>query len=161
VFSMAREGSMPAVLSRVTAAGAPHHAVLFTVLLATLGLLFGLNDEAVATVLAFGTGGLYAMFAMTTGVALYTRLRGRWDPSLGELKLGSWGVLINIAAFVWSLLEFVNIAWPRPYATSPNAPWWQLWAVPLVLGSILTLTTLYVLVGRNQPSAQPGITESR
>ena len=35
VFSMAREGSMPAVLSRVTAAGAPHNAVLFTVSLAT------------------------------------------------------------------------------------------------------------------------------
>lgn len=155
VFSMSREGSMPAVLSRVTSAGAPHNAVLFTVLLATLGLLFGLNDEAVATVLAFGTGGLYAMFAMTTGVGLYTRLTGRWDPSLGELKLGTWGLLINIAAFIWSVFEFMNIAWPRPYTTSPNAPWWQLWAVPLVLGSILTVTTLYILIGSNEASAHP------
>ena len=146
VFSMAREGSMPAILSRVTAAGAPHNAVLFTVLLATLGLLFGLNDEAVATVLAFGTGGLYAMFAMTTGVGLFTRLSGSWDPSLGQLKLGAWGLLINVAAFLWSLFEFVNIAWPRPYAVSPDAPWWQLWAVPLVLGSILGVTTLYLLI---------------
>jgi amino acid transporter len=148
VFSMAREGSMPAILSRVTDAGAPHNAVLFTVLLATLGLLFGLNDEAVATIIAFGTGGLYAMFAMTTGVGLYTRLTGRWDPSLGELKLGVWGLLINTAAFLWSVFEFVNIAWPRPYAVSPDAPWWQLWAVPLVLGSILGMTTLYVLFGK-------------
>ncbi len=155
VFSMAREGSMPTVLSRVTSAGAPHNAVLFTVLLATLGLLFGLNDEAVATVLAFGTGGLYAMFAMTTGVGLYTRITGRWDASLGELKLGTLGLLINIAAFIWSVFEFINIAWPRPYATSPNAPWWQLWAVPLVLGSILTVTTLYILAGRNEASAHP------
>ncbi len=159
VFSMAREGSMPAVLSRVTAAGAPRNAVLCTMLLATLGLLFGLNDEAVATVLAFGTGGLYAMFAMTTGVGLYTRLTGRWDPSLGQLNLGSWGLPINIAAFLWSLFEFINIAWPRPYATSPNAPWWQLWAVPLVLGSILTVTTLYILVGRNETSVHPGKAE--
>jgi len=159
VFSMAREGSMPAVLSRVTASGAPRNAVMFTVLLATLGLLFGLNDEAVATVLAFGTGGLYAMFAMTTGVGLYTRLTGRWDPSRGQLKLGSWGLLINIGACFWSLFEFINIAWPRPYATSPNAPWWQLWAVPLVLGSILTLTTLYVLIGRGQASVHLGRTE--
>ncbi len=156
VFSMAREGSMPVVLSRVTAAGAPRNAVLFTVLLATLGLLFGLNDEAVATVLAFGTGGLYAMFAMTTGVGLYTRLTGRWDPALGQLKLGAWGLLINMTAFVWSLFEFINIAWPRPYATSPDAPWWQLLAVPLVLGGILTLTTLHILVSRNKASAQPG-----
>jgi amino acid transporter len=146
VFSMSREGSMPAVLSRVTASGAPHNAVLFTVLLATLGLLFGLNDEAVATVLAFGTGGLYAMFAMTTGVGLYTRLSGSWDTSLGQLKLGTWGLLINVAAFLWSVFEFVNIAWPRPYAVAPNAPWWQLWAVPLVLGSILGATTVYLLI---------------
>lgn len=78
---------------------------------------------------------------------------GRWDPSLGELKLGAWGLLINTAAFVWSVFEFVNIAWPRPYAVSPGAPWWQLWAVPLVLGSILGMTTLYVLFGKSTSRA--------
>lgn len=148
VYSMAREGNMPIALSRVTASKTPRNAVICTVLLAGLGLLFGLNDGAVATVLAFGTGGLYAMFAMTTGVGLYTRLTGRWNPALGELKLGVWGLVINVAAFLWSLFEFSNIAWPRAYAVSPNAPWWQLWAVPLVLGSILGATTLYVLINK-------------
>jgi amino acid transporter len=148
VYSMAREGNMPMVFSRVTASKIPRNAVLCVVLLAGLGLLFGLNDGAVATVIAFGTGGLYAMFAMTTGVGLYTRLTGRWNPALGELKLGGWGLAINVAAFLWSMFEFINIAWPRAYAVSPNAPWWQLWAVPLVLGSILGVTTLYVLVKR-------------
>jgi hypothetical protein len=104
----------------------------------------------VATVIAFGTGGLYAMFAMTTGVGLFTRLTGRWNPALGELKLGVWGLVINVAAFLWSLFEFVNIAWPRAYAVSPDAPWWQLWAVPLVLGSILSVTTLYILINNNR-----------
>jgi amino acid transporter len=146
VYSMAREGNMPVALSRVTAAKIPRNAVICVVLLAALGLLFGLNDGAVATVLAFGTGGLYAMFVMTTGVGLYTRITGRWNPALGELNLGVWGSVINVAAFVWALFEFVNIAWPRAYAVSPNAPWWQLWAVPLVLGSILGVTTLYVLI---------------
>jgi amino acid transporter len=148
VYSMAREGNMPAALSRVTAAKIPRNAVICVVLLAGLGLLLGLNDEAVATVLAFGTGGLYAMFVMTTGVGLYTRLTGRWNPALGELRLGVWGSVINVAAFLWSLFEFVNIAWPRAYAVSPNSPWWQLWAVPLVLGSILGVTTLNVLINK-------------
>ena len=148
VYSMAREGNMPMVFSRVTASKIPRNAVLCVVLLAGLGLLFGLNDGAVATVIAFGTGGLYAMFAMTTGVGLYTRLTGRWNPALGELKLGSWGLAINVAAFLWSLFEFVNIAWPRVYAVAPDAPWWQLWAVPLVLGSILSVTTLYIVMNR-------------
>jgi amino acid transporter len=146
VYSMAREGNMPVVLSRVTTSKAPRNAVICVVMLAGLGLLFGLNDGAVATVLAFGTGGLYAMFVMTTGVGLYSRLRGRWNPALGELKLGGWGLAINVTAFLWSMFEFVNIAWPRVYAVSPNAPWWQLWAVPLVLGSILGATTLYILI---------------
>lgn len=148
VYSMAREGNMPMMFSRVTVSKIPRNAVVCVVLLAGLGLLFGLNDGAVATVIAFGTGGLYAMFAMTTGVGLYTRLTGRWNPALGELKLGVWGLAINVAAFLWSLFEFVNIAWPRAYAVSPDAPWWQLWAVPLVLGSILGITTLYVLIGK-------------
>ncbi len=148
VYSMAREGNMPVALSQVTASKTPRNAVICTVLLAGLGLLFGLNDGAVATVLAFGTGGLYAMFAMTTGVGLYTRLTGRWNPALGELRLGVWGLAINVAAFLWSVFEFVNIAWPRAYAVSPNAPWWQLWAVPLVLGSILGVTTLNVLINK-------------
>ncbi|MGC4095658.1 MAG: APC family permease [Nitrospira sp.] len=159
VYSMAREGNMPSVFSRVTASKTPRNAVLCVVLLSGLGLLFGLNDQAVATIIAFGTGGLYAMFTMTTGVGLYTRLTGRWNPALGELKLGAWGLVINATAFLWSLFEFINIAWPRPYAVSPDAPWWQLWAVPLVLGGILTLTTLDVLVGRNEAAVYPGTAE--
>ncbi|TYP91112.1 MULTISPECIES: APC family permease [Nitrosomonas] len=150
VFSMAREGSLPAPLSRVTTAKTPRNAILCTVFLAGLGLLFGLHDQAVATIIAFGTGGLYAMFSMTTGVGLYTRLTGRWDPALGELRLGRWGLIINIIAFLWSLFELINIAWPRTYLASPNAPWWQLWAVPLVLGSILSATTLTILIRRNK-----------
>ncbi|MBH0179653.1 MAG: amino acid permease [Nitrospira sp.] len=155
VYAMAREGTMPGLLKQVAIDGTPRPAILFTVLSAGVGLLLGLNDQAVATVLAFGTGGLYAMFAMTTGVGLYTRLTGRWDPALGELKLGIWGLLINVAAFLWSLFEFVNIAWPRPYAISPDAPWWQLWAVPLVLGSIVGITTIYVLIGKARKTAVP------
>ncbi|MBA4142671.1 MAG: amino acid permease [Nitrosospira sp.] len=148
VYSMAREGNMPAVLSNLGPDRTPRNAVLCTVSLASLGLLFGLNDGAVATVIAFGTGGLYAMFSMTTGVGLYARLTGRWDPALGELKLGRWGLAINTVAFVWSVFEFINIAWPRAYAVAPDAPWWQLWAVPLVLGSILGITTLYILTNK-------------
>jgi hypothetical protein len=65
---------------------------------------------------------------------------------------------INTLAFLWSVFELINIAWPRPYAVSPTAPWWQLWAVPLVLGSILGLTALYILVNKvRKKSAAPNI----
>jgi len=155
VYSIAREGNMPRVLSQVAVDGTPRPAILFTVLWAGIGLLLGVNDQAVATIIAFGTGGLYAMFTMTTGVGLYARLTGRWNPAHGQLNLGRWGLLINVIAFHWSLFELINIAWPRSYAVSPDAPWWQLWAVPLVLGSILGITTLYVLIGKVRGSALP------
>jgi amino acid transporter len=148
IYSMAREGNMPAVLSHVTAEKIPRNAILFTVTMAGFGLLLGLNDGAVATVIAFGTGGLYAMFAMTTGVGLFARLTGRWNPALGELKLGIGGLVINVLAFLWSLFELINIAWPRTYVASANAPWWQLWAIPIVLSSILGVTTLYILINK-------------
>jgi hypothetical protein len=63
-----------------------------------------------------------------------------------------WGLVINSLAFVWSVFELINIGWPRAYAVSADAPWWQLWAIPLVLGSILGVTTLYILFNkiRNQ-----------
>ena len=76
--------------------------------------LVRLNDQAVATIIAFGTGGLYAMFTVTTGVGLYTRLTGRWNPALGHLKLGRWGLPINVIAFHWSVFEFINIASGAP-----------------------------------------------
>jgi len=155
VYAMAREGSLPGKLSTVAIDGTPRPAILFTVILAALGLFFGLNDQAVATIIAFGTGGLYAMFTMTTGVGLYARLSGRWNPALGQLNLGRWGLPINVIAFHWSLFELINIAWPRPYAVAPDAPWWQLWAVPLVLGSILTITTIYVVMGKARGTALP------
>ncbi|SEP93905.1 APC family permease [Nitrosomonas ureae] len=148
VFSMAREGNLPGILNRVTPASTPRNAILFTVLLASCGLIFGLNDDAVATIIAFGTGGLYAMFAFTTGVALFARLTGRWNPDLGQLKLGIWGLVINSLAFAWALFELINIAWPRPYAIAADAPWWQLWATPLVLGSMLSVTTIYLFFGK-------------
>ena len=147
---------MPSMFSQVTATKTPRNAVICVVLLAGLGLLFGLNDQAVATIIAFGTGGLYAMFAMTTGVGLYTRLTGRWNPALGELKLGGWGLAINVAAFLWSLFEFINIAWPRAYAVAPDAPWWQLWAVPLVMSIILAIVTVQVWTGKASRSSSTG-----
>ena len=151
VFSMAREGNLPSFFARVTRkTQLPRNAIIGTVLMAGLGLLFGLNDGAVATIIAFGTGGLYAMFSMTTGVGLYARLTGRWNPALGALRLGRWGLVINIVAFVWALFELINIGWPRDYIAAPGASWWQLWAVPLVLGVILVLTTLHVQMGHRR-----------
>jgi hypothetical protein len=54
------------------------------------------------------------------------------------------------------LFELANIAWPREYVVAPGAPWWQLYAVPLVLGSILGITTLHILInGKRSKTKMP------
>jgi hypothetical protein len=82
---------------------------------------------------------LYTMFTVTAGIGLYTRLTGRRNPALDQLKLGRWGLPINVIAFHWSIFEFINIAWPPPLcgvarralvATlgRPVGPWQHPWA---------------------------------
>jgi hypothetical protein len=55
------------------------------------------NQEG--AIIIFGTGGLYAIFTMTTGVGLYTRLTGWWNPVRVRLKLDRWGLPINSIPF--------------------------------------------------------------
>lgn len=121
-----------------------------TVHSAETGLLLGLNDQAVATIIAFGTGGLYAMFTVTTGVGLYTRLTGRWNPALGR-----WGLPINVIAFHRSIFEFINIAWPPPLCVVARRALAATLGVPLVLGSIVSLTALHVLFSTIRKPALP------
>ena len=61
------------------------------------------------------------------------------------------GVGDQYGGFPLVVFELINIAWPRPYAVAPDAPWWQLWAVPLVLGTILG-TTLNILMNKIRQS---------
>lgn len=82
--SLSRDTARVTVFKHVAFDSTPRSAIFFTVLSAGVGLLLGLNDQAVATIIAFGTGGLYAMFTITTRVRLYTRLTGRWDPTRGS-----------------------------------------------------------------------------
>lgn len=42
-----------------------------------------------------------------------------------------------------------------PLATSPDASWWKLWSMLLVLDNILEVTTLYVLTGKIRAAALP------
>ena len=66
----------------------------------------------------------------------------------GELKLGTWGLVINIVAFLWSVFEFVNIAWPRAYAVAPERTVVAALGRSTGAGGILGITGLYILMSR-------------
>ena len=53
-------------------------------------------------------------------------------------------------AVAWLTFETVNIAWPRRSIAPLGAPWYQVWAAPLVLGCIAVAGAAYMLIVRPQ-----------
>ncbi|MFY0731602.1 APC family permease [Pseudomonas sp. NFX15] len=147
VFGMARDSILPAsaLLRRVDKRKVPFAAMVFSTLFASFGLALGLNATAVGTLIAFGSGGFFVVFLIVVSCALLARLSGRWKPEPGVFSLGRWGLLVNVAAFVWLVFEAINVAWPRESLAPPGAPWFQVWAVILVFSVLAVLGLIYMV----------------
>ncbi|WP_055694181.1 APC family permease [Streptomyces prasinopilosus] len=150
VFAFARDRQLPfsRTLATVGARQIPYVSLIATAALAALGLLLGLNGNAAATLISFGSGGFYFVFLTVAVVALTARLRGRWNPAAGQLRLGGTGLVINVLAVVWLLFEAVNIAWPRAQLAPVGGSWVQVWAVILVFSVLFALGLVYVAVAK-------------
>jgi amino acid transporter len=149
IFSIARDDVLPAsaFLRRVDRRQVPIGAVVATTIVACLGLLLGLNSAAVGTLIAFGTAAIYVAFLLTALAALIARVRGTWRPG-GKVRLGRAGLLVNVLAVAWLSFETVNIAWPRESLAPPGAPFYQVWAAPLVLVLIGTAGGAYLAIAK-------------
>jgi amino acid transporter len=137
IYSVARDGVLPGsrFLRTVDHRHVPVGATVVTTVVACLGLLLGLHSAAIGSLITFGTAAIYASFLLIAVAALAARLSRRWTPA-GHIRLGRVGTLLNAIAVTWLALETVNIAWPRTSLAPPAAPWYQIWAAPLVLGVI-------------------------
>jgi amino acid transporter len=163
IFSLARDGALPAsaFLRTVDRRKAPIGAIAATTVVGCLGLLLGLESAAVGSLIAFGTAAIYVSFLMTAVAALVARLRGRWQPA-GHIRLGRLGLVVNVLAVGWLAFETVNIAWPRASLAPADAPFYQVWAAPIVLAAIATVGVAYLLVSRPEArTAQPAASRSR
>ncbi|NYJ68232.1 amino acid transporter [Pseudoclavibacter chungangensis] len=148
VFSFARDRQLPfsRQLSRIGKADIPHVSLIATAALAALGLLLGLNGNAAATLISFGSGGFYIVFLIVAVVALRARLTGTWDPRRGAFVPGRFGLAINILAVVWLVFEVINIAWPRVELAPIDGTWVQVWAVVLVFSVLTVIGLLYLVI---------------
>lgn len=146
VYSFARDKQIPfsVPLSRIGKKEIPHVSLIATAVLAALGLLLGLNGNAAATLISFGSGGFYIVFLIVATVALWARLTRRWDPQLGSFKPGRCGLMINILAVLWLAFEVVNVAWPRVELTPVGGTWVQTWAVILVFSALIVIGFVYL-----------------
>jgi amino acid transporter len=151
IYSVARDGVLPGsrFLSQVDRRHSPLGAVALTTVVAASGLLLGLDATAVGSLIAFGTAAIYLSFLLTATAALIARVRGRWVPA-GHVKLGRAGLVVNALAVAWLAFEAVNVAWPRTSIAPPGAPFYQVWAAPLLLAAIATAGLTYLVLARPQ-----------
>ena len=157
MYSIARDGVMPGsrVLRRVNRRGTPVAAVVVTTVLACAGLLLALESAAIGSIVIFGTASIYATFLLIATAALVARVRGTWRPA-GHVQLGRLGTAINALAVAWLAFELVNIAWPREVLAPVGAPFYQVWAAPLLLAAITVSGLAYLLVAKpHQALAAP------
>jgi amino acid transporter len=148
VYSAARDGVLPgsSFLSRVDRRGIPTGSLALVTVIAWLGLLLGLETTAIGSLITFGTAGIFVSFFLVACAALWGRLRGSWTPA--RPRLGRLGLIVNALAVAWLGFEAVNISWPREALAPPDAPWYQIWAAPLVLGLITVVGLVYLAAAR-------------
>ena len=147
LYSMARDDALPAsrFLRRVDRRGSPLGAIVVTAVIACGGLVLGLDSTAIGTLLVFGTAAIYVSFLLVAVAALVARVRGSWKPG-GHIQLGRAGLVLNAVAVAWLAFETVNIAWPRASIAPPGAPFYQVWAAPIVLLLITATGIVYYSV---------------
>jgi amino acid transporter len=156
-YSIARDGVLPGsgFLRRVDRRGSPIGGIVATSVIACLGLLLGLESGAIGSVITFGTAAIYLSFLLVALAALVARTRGSWKPG-AHIQLGRVGIVANALAVVWLAFETVNIAWPRASLAPAGAPFYQVWAAPLVLALIGVTGLVYLLVARPHEKLKQG-----
>ena len=151
IYSVARDGVLPgsALLRHVDRRQVPIGSVGVVGAIACLDLVLGLRSAAIGSLIAFGTAAIYFGFLLVALAALVARVRGSWVPA-GSVRLGGIGLVVNALAVAWLAFETANIAWPRESLAPPGAPWYQVWAAPLVLALIAVAGGVYLAAARPQ-----------
>lgn len=141
IYSMARDGVLPgsAFLRTVDKRQAPIGGIVATTLVAWAGLLLGLEATAIGSLITFGTAAIFVAFLLIAIAALYARTQGMLSPR---------GMVLNVLAVLWLAVETVNIAWPRASLAPLDAPWYQVWAAPMVVAGITVIGVLYLAVAK-------------
>jgi amino acid transporter len=137
IWAYARDGALPAAaaLGRLRgAARIPVTAILVTTVIgAALFLLSIVASDVYSLMVNFTAGGFYLAFLFPLIGFLVVLLRRAWTPS--TFSLGRAALPIAAVAAVWAVLQFVNIAWPRPTFDERYLDW-SVWIGVVVLGVI-------------------------
>jgi len=109
------------------------------VVIVVMGLFL---QDAVRTIIVFGSVGIYVSFQMIVLGALIARAKG-WRP-LGPFRLDTWAWPVNIAALVYGISAIVDMVWPR----SPSEPWYLNYGMIFTTAIVLACGVAYMVVAR-------------
>ena len=69
--------------------------------------------------------------------------------------------MVNVLAVAWLAFETVNIAWPRESLAPPGAPFYQVWAAPIVLVVIAAAGFGYLAAAKPHRRVAAGLTPAQ
>ncbi|MDV3125502.1 amino acid permease [Mycobacterium sp. 21AC1] len=137
IWAYARDGALPAapVLARLRgSARIPMVAILITTVVGGgLFLLSIVAGDVYSLMVNFTAGGFYLAFLFPLVGFLVVVVRRAWTPA--KFSLGRATLPVAAVAVVWAVLQFLNIAWPRP-AFEQRYLDWSVWIGVVVLGVI-------------------------
>ncbi len=151
MFSMGRDGRLPLgrVWGRVNPTfRTPLWAGIAVAILSALPFVY---SQAIGVLVTGATGLIYLSYFMNNIASLGARLKG-WPRVKAAFNLGSWGMVINIAALLYGGVMLVNFLWfggLRNIYTNPAMgsafPAWV--NIPLLGGTPIFEFSLVVLFG--------------
>jgi amino acid transporter len=107
-----------------------------------------LSNQAIQTIISFAVIGIYVAFQMVVLGALYARVRG-WKPA-GPFTLGAYGWVVNLSALLWGVFAVGAILRP----ITPDAPWYQNYAMTLTTAVVVGVGLAYMLLLRPHTVSQ-------
>ncbi|ANW67085.1 MULTISPECIES: APC family permease [Mycolicibacterium] len=144
IWAYARDGALPGAGTLVQLRGQariPVVAILVTTVVGSaLFLLSIVAGDVYSLMVNFTAGGFYLAFLFPLLGFLVVVLRRRWTPA--SFSLGALTVPVAVAAAVWTVLQFLNIAWPR-VAFEQRYLDWSVWigiAFLAVLGGLILVS---------------------
>jgi len=151
MFSMGRDGRLPLgrVWGRVNPTfRTPLWAGIAVAILSALPFVY---SQAIGVLVTGATGLIYLSYFMNNIASLGARLKG-WPRVKAAFNLGSWGMVINIAALLYGGVMLVNFLWfgglrniyTNPVMGSAFPAWVN---IPLLGGTPIFEFSLVVLFG--------------
>jgi amino acid transporter len=144
LFSFARDRMIPGsgYLSKLSPrTHVPVAALIVAGFIPVLIVVTGLFlENAVRTIIVFGSAGIYVAFQMIVLGALIARARG-WRPS-GPFRLNAWAWPVNIAALGYGLAAIVDMFWPR----APSEPWYLNYGMIFTSAIVVASGIIYMVI---------------